>query len=140
MILSAQLMFSDKQAITATTLSTNTIDRGATRTPFGAAAPFHDDVGLGNKVPVLVQVTEDLIGSDVTFNIVTGDTEALGTTVVSQTIPEAELVAGKQIALDCLPNQLKRYFAVEYEVAGAVTAGTVTAAISMGNQTNVTGA
>jgi hypothetical protein len=140
MILSAQLMFSDKQAITVTAVSTNIIDRGPTRAPYGAKAPFHDDLGYGNKVPMLVQVVDNIIGSDVTFKVVTGDTETLGTTVVEQTVVEADLVAGRQFVMDCLPNQLSRYFAIEYEVAGTATAGAVTAGVSMGNQTNVTGA
>lgn len=141
MIFSAQQLFSNKQAVTVTALSENVIDRGATATPFGAQAPFHADTGLGTKVPVLVQVTEDFAGlTDLTISIATGPTETLGTDVVSQTILAADLVAGKQFALDCLPNQLEQFIGVNYTVNGTATAGTITAGITMGNQTNVTGA
>ena len=141
MILSAQQLFSDKQAITVTALSENVIDRGATGTPYGAQAPLNADTGLGSKVPLLVQVVEDFAGlTSLTVHIATGDDETLGTDVVSQTIEAADLVAGKQIALDCLPNQLKQFIGVNYEVDGTATAGSVTAAITMGNQTNLTGA
>ena len=59
MILSAQQLFSDDQAITATAVSTNVIDLGVAGTPYGAVAALNQDVGKGAGVPVLIQVTED---------------------------------------------------------------------------------
>lgn len=143
MILSAQQLFSDDQAITASADSTNVIDTGVRGTPFGAVAALNGDIGKGNKIPVLVQVTEAFDNlTTLEIKISTGATTALGTTILSQTIALADLVAGKQTAFDVLPNGItERYLGIEYVVVGtAPTAGKVTAGISMGNQTNVTGA
>lgn len=143
MILSAQQLFSDDQAITASADSTNVIDLGVPGTPFGAVAPLNQDIGKGNKIPVLIQVTEDFNTlTSLEVIISTGATTALGTSVISETIPLAELVAGKQMVLEVLPNELtERYLGIEYVVTGTPpTLGKVTAGISMGNQTNVTGA
>lgn len=143
MILSAQQLFSDDQAITATAVSTNVIDLGEAGTPYGAVAALNQDVGKGNKVPVLLQVTEDFNNAtSVAVTIETGATTALGTVILSETILLADLVAGKQTCFDVLPNCLtERYLGVRYTVAGAApTTGKFTSGISMGNQTNVTGA
>lgn len=139
MILSAQLLLSDMQAITATAIGTNVIDTGARGTPYGGAAALVGDIGLGNKVPFLAQVTEDFNTlTSLTIAIETGSTTSLGTVVVSQTIVLADLVAGKQFVLDCLPNEIKeRYVGIRYTVTGTnPTQGKITAGISMGNQTN----
>lgn len=148
MILSAQQIFSDKQAITlvANTLSTNVIDLGVAGTPFDAAAALNRDIGKGAKVPLLAQVTTDFGTAAgmtaLTIHLETGSTVALNTIIASQTILLADLVAGKQINLDYLPNGIvERYLGMSYEcVTGAANAGNITAGITMGNQTNVTGA
>mgnify|MGYP003572050078 CR=1 FL=1 len=140
---SAQQIFSDDQAITASTDSTNVIDLGVAGTPYGAAAPLNQDVGKGSKVPLLVQVTEAFDNlTSLEIKVSTGSTNALGTTIVSQTILLADLVVGKQISIDVLPNGItERYLGIEYVVTGtAPTTGKITAGITMGNQTNVTGA
>lgn len=143
MILSAQQLFSDGQAIIATAVSTNVIDLGVPGTPFGAVAPLNQDVGKGNKVPVLVQVTEDFNNmTSVSIAIETGATTALGTAIVNETVLLADAVAGKQFVVEVLPNQLtERYLGVRYTVVGTTpSTGKMTAGITMGNQTNVTGA
>lgn len=143
MIFSINQLFSDDQAITASADSTNVIDLGVPGTPFRGAAPLHQDVGKGVKIPLLAQVTVDFATlTSLTINLSTGATSALGTTIASQTILLADLVAGKQINLDYLPNGiLERYLGFEYVVNGSdATAGKITAGITMGNQTNVTGA
>lgn len=143
MILSAQSLFSDDQAITASADSTNVYDLGVAGTPYDAAAALNRDIGKGAGVPILVQVTEDFNNlTSLTVNISTGATTALGTTVASQTIALADLVAGKQMSIVVLPNDItERYLGVEYVVTGtAPTTGKVTAGITMGVQTNVTGA
>ena len=142
MIFSAQQIFSDDQAITASADSTNVIDLGVAGTPYDSNQ-LNQDVGKGNKIPVLVQVTEafnNLTSLEVIIS--TGATTALGTSVISETIPLAELVAGKQMVIEVLPNELtERYLGIEYVVTGTAPAtGKVTAGITMGNQTNVTGA
>ena len=143
MILSAQQLFSDDQAITASADSTNVIDLGVAGTPYGAAAALNRDVGKGAKIPLLVQVTADFATlTSLTINLSTGAATTLGTTIASQTIAVADLVAGAQFNLDFLPNGIvERFLGVEYVVTGSnATAGNITAGITMGVQTNVTGA
>ena len=143
MIFSAQQMFSDDQAITATAVSTNVIDLGVRATPYGGKAALNGDVGKGTNVPVLIQVTEDFNNlTSLKLAIETGATASLGTEVESQTILLADLKAGKQTAFVCLPQGITaRYLGVCYTVAGtAPTTGKVTAGITMGVQSNVTGA
>ena len=143
MILSAQQLFSDDQAITASADSTNVIDLGVAATPYGAAAALNADVGKGAKVPLLIQVTADFDNlTTLEIKVSTGATTALGTTIISKVVALADLVAGYQFPVNVLPEQLtERYLGIEYVVVGtAPTAGTVTAGISMGNQQNVTGA
>ena len=143
MIFSAQQLFSDDQAITASADSTNVIDLGVAGTPYDAAAALNQDVGKGAGVPFLVQVTEAFDNlTTLEIKISTGATTALGTTVISQTIALADLIVGKQMAVVVLPNDItERYLGIEYVVVGtAPSVGKVTAGIVMGVQTNVTGA
>jgi len=143
MIFSRWMTLSDDQAITATAVSTNVIDLGAPGTPYGAAAALNQDIGKGAPVPFLVQVTADfdnLTSLNVALEV--GASASLGTVVAEQSVAAADLVAGKQINLQYLPNGINaRYLGVRYTVTGtAPTTGTVTAGVTMGNQTNVTGA
>ena len=145
MILSAQQLFSDDQAVTATAISTNVVDLGVAGTPYGAAAALNQDKGKGTPVPILVQVTEDFATlTSLTVTVEVSAAAALTSPVVlaSEIIPVADLVAGKQTFMQCLPNGADlRYLGVRYTVTGSsATAGAITAGVSMGNQTNVTGA
>jgi len=145
MILSAQQLFSDDQAVTATAISTNVVDLGVAGTPYGAAAALNQDKGKGTPVPILVQVTEDFATlTSLTVTVEVSAAAGLTSPVVlaSEVIPVADLVAGKQTFMQCLPNGADlRYLGVRYTVTGSnATAGTITAGVSMGNQTNVTGA
>lgn len=145
MILSAQQLFSDDQAITATAISENVIDLGVAGTPYGAAAPLNRDVGKGTPVPVLIQVTEDF-ATLTSLTITVEVSAAAGLTspqvLATETIAVADLLAGKQTYMQVLPNGADlRYLGVRYTVTGSnATAGAITAGISMGNQTNTTGA
>lgn len=147
MILSAQQLFSDDQALTATAISENVIDLGLPGTPFDAAAPLNQDVGKGNYIPVLIQVTEDFThatSSDMTVTLEVSAAAGLTSPVVlaTEVIAFADLVAGKQTFMQVVPNGADlRYLGVRYaSSSGSWTGGTVTAGISMGNQTNLTGA
>lgn len=144
MILDATTLLSDDQAITATARSTNVIDLGAPGTPYGAAAAINQDVGKGTEIPLLVQVTETF--ATLTSLAITVETSAnadLSSSVVlsSTTVAAAALVAGYQLPIRVVPDKVnRRYFGVRYTVAGSdATAGKITAGISMGNQSNVTG-
>ncbi len=143
MIFSAQQLFSNDQAITATARSTNVIDLGVSDTPYGGKAALNHDIGKGAPISVLVQVTEafaTLTSLDVTLE--TGAADTLGTVLATENILLAALVAGKKTNLQMLPNGVTgRYLGVRYTVNGSnATAGKITAGITMGNQTNITGA
>tara|TARA_R110000737_G_scaffold103999_2_gene137172 strand:+ start:1064 stop:1495 length:432 start_codon:yes stop_codon:yes gene_type:complete len=143
MILSVQQLFSNDQAITATAVSTNVIDLGVSATPYGAAAALNHDIGKGTAVPILIQVTEAFDNlTSLAIAIEVGSTTSLGTVLSTQTILLADLVAGKQTAVAVLPRGADvRYLGVRYTVAGtAPSAGKITAGVTMGVQTNVTGA
>lgn len=147
MILSAQQIFSDNQAITSgSTDSTNTIDLGVAGTPFGAVAPLNRDIGKGTKVPILIQVTETF-NNLTSLNVAITSADTLnnplnGDVIISVDVPLAKLVVGYQFVINVLPDTLTdQYFDILYTVTGsAATTGKITAGISMGNQTNVTGA
>lgn len=145
MILSAQQLFSDDQAVTATAISTNVIDLGAAGTPYGAAAALNQDVGKGTPIPILVQVTT-AFATLTSLTITVEVSAAAGLTspqvLATETIAVADLVAGKQTRLQVLPNGADlRHLGIRYTVNGSnATAGAITAGISAGNQTNVTGA
>ena len=139
MILSAEQLFSDDQAITASADSTNVIDLGAPGTPYGGAAALHQDVGKGAKIPILVQVTEAFNNlTSLEIKVSKGSATTLGTTIVSEVVVLADLVVGKQMVIDVLPNEVdERYLGMEYVVTGtAPTTGKITAGICMGVQTN----
>lgn len=143
MILSKQLLFSDDQAITATAISTNVVDLGVAGTPYGGKAALHQDIGKGTKIPILIQVTADFNTlTSLTIAIETGAAATLATVVISKSVVLADLVQGYQFVVEVLPNEIdERYLGVRYTVVGTnPTTGTITAGITMGNQTNVTGA
>lgn len=144
MILSAQQLFSDDQAITATAISTNVIDLGAPGTPYGAAAALNADKGKGAPIPILVQVTA-AFATLTSLTITVEVSAAAGLTspvaLATETVAVADLIVGKQMFMQVLPNGANlRYLGIRYTVTGSnATAGTITAGITMGNQTNVTG-
>jgi hypothetical protein len=143
MILSAQQIFSDDQAITASADSTNVIDLGVAGTPYDAAAALNQDVGKGAGIPILIQVTEAFDNlTSLEIKISTGAATTLGTTIVSKTILLADLTVGAQFPVTVLPQDItERYLGIEYVVTGTTpTTGKVTAGITMGVQTNTTGA
>lgn len=147
MIFSINQEFSDDQAITATAISTNVLDLGLPGTPQGAVAPLNQDVGKGNKIPILVQVTEDFThatSSDLTITLEVSAAAGLTSPVVlaTETIAFADLKVGKQMFNQVVPDGADlQFLGVRYTVGTTVfTAGKIQAGITMGNQTNITGA
>ena len=143
MIFNTQELFSDKQVITATTVSTNVVDLGVAGTPYDAAGALNYDLGKGNMVPLVAMITESFNNlTSLKIGIEVGDTTALGTEIASETISLADLTAGEIFSLVNLPTKVdKRYLGFRYTVTGtAPSAGRITAGITMGTQTNLTGA
>jgi hypothetical protein len=144
MILNAQELFSNDQAITATALSTNVIDLGLPQTPYGGKKAVNRDIGKGTPIPILIQVTSDfatLTSLAITIEVSANVDMSSSVVLSSQTIAVAALKKGKKTSVQVVPNDAdRRYMAIRYTVAGSnATAGTITAGISMGNQTNITG-
>lgn len=134
-ILSNQNLFSDRQALTASAASTNTIDLG----PIDAG--MRRDIGPGKAIPVLLQVVEDFAaGTSVQVSLQVDDNTAFSsakTVVQTAAIPVATLKAGYQFHLDYIPRGTdERYMRLNYTVAGTPTAGRITAGITVGHQTN----
>lgn len=143
MIFSENLILSDQQAVTATAVSTNVIDLGATGTVHGDSGALVRDVGPGTPIPLLIQVTDDFATlTSLTISVQVDADAAFSnqTTVLSQTIPVADLVAGKKTAFVYVPHGVnERFLRLNYAVTGDnATAGKITAGIVAGDvQSNV---
>jgi len=142
-ILSAEELFSDQQAITATAASTNLYDRLAPGTWVHASAAIVDDMG-NSYVPLLVQVTEDfdnLTNLQIDFEMDDNDSFSSATVLYTETILLADLVAGKKIRVRWVPHDTtERYLRFNYTVTGSspttgkVTAGFICTEDSWGNR------
>lgn len=134
MIFDRQTLFSDAQAVTATAVSTNTIDLGP------IATGRKRRVGLGEKIPVVIQVVEAFAGAtSLTVSVQESDTESSGFADIatSVAVPVASLKPGYRFEIDVMPrNQSKRYIRLNYTVEGAATAGRVTAGVVLGDNSH----
>jgi hypothetical protein len=144
MIFDATTLFSNAQAITATSASTNIIDLGATGTVFGGATAIARDVGKGREVSMRASVVESFNNlTSLSIGIETDDNTAFASAKTVWTSPAytlAELATGAKLLL---PDELpvgtdERYLRLKYTVAGtAPTLGKITAGVTAGNQTSV---
>lgn len=142
MIFSAQQLFSDDQAVTATAISENVIDLGVPGTPYGAAAALPQDIGKGVEIPILVQVTtafNTLTSLTITVEVSAAAGLTSPVVLASEVVLLAALIAGKQMHMRVVPNDASlRYMGVRYTVGGSdPTLGNITAGITMGNQNNI---
>jgi hypothetical protein len=130
MITDALLQLSNAQAVTASAVSTNTVDLGAAR-----------DIGSGEPLEIDVTVDQTVTAAGagtVTFQVISSAAANLGSpTVIAQTdaIGKAELPAGrKPIRIKIPPHVLaslpigQRYLGLNFLVGtGPLTAGQFTA-------------
>ena len=142
MMLSAEQIFSDSQALTATAASTNIIDLGATGTVLGAPAALVRDIGPGKAVEFIVQLDVDSGGTSPTLDVaVQVDTVSAfsSPTTVASSEQLAGGSAGDRVQLNCtLPEGTnQRYLRLNYTLSGTSPTYTVTAGIVAGDQTNV---
>jgi len=142
MLLDAQALFSDDQAITATAASTNYMNLGDTLTVPGAPAALTRDLGGANNIALLVQVTEDFATlTSLTVTVQVDDNSSFSspkTVSTTGAVVLADLVAGKKMSISIIPTGAdEQYMRVYYTVGGSsATAGTITAGIVTGIQTN----
>lgn len=140
MHLDNQAIFSDQQDIVANgnNFSTNLLDLGemglvAYNSKGGPRVPLKRRLGVGMKVPLLIQVTEDFAGiSEITVELQESSDEAFtAPNVVKEiTVPVADLVAGYIFPMDKFPREIReRYIRLNY-VTDAAGSGKVTAGIT----------
>ncbi len=126
MITDALLKLSDAQVVTASAVSTNTVDLGTAR-----------DIGAGEDVEVVFTVDEAALASGaatVEFQVVGSAAANLGSAVVlgsSGAIAKASLTLGAQVVVQINPQDIVplgyRYLGASYVVAtGPLTAGKFT--------------
>ncbi|KKN72131.1 hypothetical protein LCGC14_0414170 [marine sediment metagenome] len=137
MILDAEALFSDDQAITITAASTNLIDLGTPGTPIRAAQALTPDLGAGVLKPILVQVTTAFTAAGagtLTVALQMDTTAAFGSPTAlwtSAAIGKATLVAGYKFLISNIPiGTLEQFIRLNYTVAtGPMTAGNIVAGI-----------
>ena len=138
MIFDQQTLLSDAQAITATAVSTNVIDLGPIK------AGIVRDIGKGKQIPLLAQVIEQFTAAGagtLTISLQTDDNEAFAspkTVWTSAALALATLKPGFVAIPEYIPRGTDdRYICFNYAVAtGPMTAGKITAGVTMGNQSN----
>lgn len=118
MILDADLVFSNKQAVTATAESTNTLDLGVAGDAIGQELTIH----------VVVDTAFATLTS-LTVSLETSANNSTWTTVLSgPAIARASLTKGASVFCVRVPQGLSRYVRMKYTVGGPnATAGKVTA-------------
>ncbi len=146
MVFDKQNLFSDAQSLVAgagTVVSTNSIDTGAAGTiPVTNGSPIHD-VGRGQAVEVVAQITTDVTSggaATIQFQVITSANADLSSpTVLCETaaIAKATLVAGYRFRIGTIPPGVSsRYLGTQYVIGtAAVTAGAVTAGLVLNSQT-----
>lgn len=124
MITDALLRLSADQAVTASAVSTNTIDLSQAR-----------DIGEGKPLYMVFTITETFATlTSLAFNIVTDDNASLSSpaviNTVSVTLASGGLAAGKQLVLPIPPlkgSKGERYLGASFTVSGSnATAGKIT--------------
>jgi hypothetical protein len=115
-------LFSNDQAITASTASTDVVDLGSVR-----------DVGAGETSTVLVLVTEAFNNlTDLTVAMQTSTTENFASPVqlTAATLPLASLTVSTRFPITTVPRGVLRYVRLYYTVTGtAPTTGRITAGL-----------
>jgi len=123
-----QNTFSDEQAITSSTASTNVIDVG-------------ENAGAGTQVRIMARVIQAFAsGGGVSMTAALEDSDdgvSFSTVKETADFADTELTGGKDLAIGSLPNNHRRYVRIYYTVSGgSMTAGTVTAGLVLDEQTN----
>lgn len=120
MILDAQHIFSDEQALTATAVSTNVIDLGVDR-----------NIGIGEPMAVVIVVDvalDDTTGDETYVATLQSGSTATPTDVIASVTLAAGAAAGTKYVLPIPADEsADRYLRVNYTLGGTTPTGTVTA-------------
>ncbi len=142
MIKSANQTFSDKQAVTATAVSTNVIDLGAPGSVLGAPTALKRDIGKGVPIPIVVQLTAAATGTSPTLQVElqVSDTENFASsTVVARSGTLAGGAEGQQLAPFYIPEGTKeRYMRLNYVLGGTSPNYQISAFIPLASDQNET--
>ena len=131
MFIDKALQVSNKQAVTVSAASTDSID-------FGQANP---DIGITNLCSMVITTDEASAAAGaatVTFSVQdSSDNATFADVAVTAAIGKATLVAGYQHVIP-MPTKLRRYCRVYYTIGtGPLTAGKFSAQVVTGIQQNV---
>lgn len=126
MLLDTETLFSDAQAITASTASTNIVKMAGT-------SKNMTEVSFGKPIPLLIQVVENFEGcTSVKAAVETSADENFSNPkilAVSDDVPVAELAAGYKFPINYVPKGNLGYMRINYTVVGTATAGKITAGV-----------
>lgn len=134
-ILDKQLQYSDKQAVTATAVSTNVVDAGATKN-----AAIGRDLGAGTPLYLFLSVSQTFTAAGAATLVATlqdsADNSTFADVASIGALSLAQLVAGKSYWVG-FPIPTRRYTRVNYTVAtGPMTAGIISAHVVDGANYN----
>lgn len=139
MIISKQQTFSDGQVVTADANSTNVIDLGATGTVLGGSTALTRDIGKGNKIPVVVEVTA-VSGTNPTLTVSVIQDTAAAMSSETAIQDSQEITAAGRVTIYVLPEQItERYIGLDYNVSGTSPSFTIDAFIPMADQEGLLG-
>lgn len=138
MILSAELLFSDGQSVTASGASTNLIDLGATGTPLGGNA-LDRELGFGTPIPIRVSADAAATGTSPTCTVkIQSDTTAAFSSATDVS-PAYTLGtgAGAVAELTYIPEGTnERFIRLYYTLGGTSPVFTISAGIILGTDSN----
>jgi len=134
MIIDTQVLFSEAQVITATAVSTNSLDLGAP-----GIAPYRKNqlkrnMDKSQKIPLLIQVVQSfntLTSLKIDVEMAIDEAFTAPVIVASELVLLADLKAGYICPIEKVPRGITmRYLRLKYTVAGtAPTLGQITAGI-----------
>lgn len=130
MIMDDRTLLSDKQAVTASAPSTDVLDLGQEGVIYDGTQILKRK-GVAEHIPLYIGVNSDFVSggasTDLTIDIeedATGAFAGAENTILSVTIPLAELLAGYIFPVDKLPRKVtKRFLRFNYTAVGGAFSG-----------------
>lgn len=138
MIFSAEDLFSEDQALTASAASTNYYDNGAHGTVLGAPSAL-DYANEATMIPIEVVSTLAAGGTSPTLTVKVQSDDNTSFSSATDVTPEYSIgtAAGSRLSLQVLPENInERYFRLYYTLGGTSPTFTVTAGVVGARQAN----